>query len=453
MKTTHQPQVRQQVFDVLGIGFGPANIALAIALEEMAPHLSVQFLERRGGPGWQEGMLLEHSDIQNHPLRDLVTPRDPRSRYTFTNFLFENGRLFEHLNLGIAYPLRVEYEQYIRWVAEFFSGQVQYGCEVVEILPLFERGAIAGYAVTDAGGRVWRARSLVVAPGRTPNIPPPFQDVRDGRIVHLNDYLFALGRAGEGGRKSRVAVAGGSQSAVEILLHASGSGACASVTGITRNFGFRQKDTSPFSDEVYFPSFVRTFYHADRHTKARLRAELESTNYSSADKDVVDALYLKLYTGRILGRDGLAVLTNTSVTAAEPGADGVRLALHNSVTGGTLHREFDLVVLATGFLDIGTGPKREPYPKLLAPLAPLMALDGGHLNVRFDYRVMYGGGHDGGAPLYLNGLCESSHGMGDSGSFSLLALRCAAIAGSLRERLEMTEENHGDTVDIVPAAC
>ncbi|MGF2504703.1 SidA/IucD/PvdA family monooxygenase [Ralstonia pseudosolanacearum] len=29
-----------------------------------------------------------------------MTPRNPRSRYTFMNFLFENGRLFEQRNLG-----------------------------------------------------------------------------------------------------------------------------------------------------------------------------------------------------------------------------------------------------------------------------------------------------------------------------------------------------------------
>jgi L-ornithine N5-monooxygenase len=35
----------------------------------------------------------------------------------------------------------------------------------------------------------------------------------------------------------------------------------------------------------------------------------------------------------------------------------------------------------------------------------------------------------------LNGLCESSHGMGDAGSFSLLALRSKTIAQSLDSTL------------------
>ena len=49
---------------------------------------------------------------------------------------------------------------------------------------------------------------------------------------------------------------------MEILLHASEQSAVCKVVGYTRNFSYRQKDTSPFSDEVYFPSFVDTFYHA-----------------------------------------------------------------------------------------------------------------------------------------------------------------------------------------------
>ena len=116
MNTPTTPGLDTQVFDVVGIGFGPANIALAIAAQELGSPLSLRFLERQPGPGWQEEMLLPESDIQNHPLRDLVTPRNPRSRYTFVNFLFEQGRLFEHLNLPLSHPLRLEYRQYVTWV-------------------------------------------------------------------------------------------------------------------------------------------------------------------------------------------------------------------------------------------------------------------------------------------------------------------------------------------------
>jgi len=435
--TTPRAAAGAPMLDVIGIGFGPANIALAIAFEELTENLNVLFLEKRSGPRWQEGMLLEESDIQNHPLRDLVTPRNPRSRYSFTNFLFENDRLFEHLNLGLQFPLRIEYEQYVRWVAGLFAHQVQYDVNVSAIEPLVDTGTglLQGYRVRDAAGREWWARSVVVAPGRTPNVPAQFVNVDNDRIVHLNDYLFALNRACDGGRQPRVAVVGGSQSAVEILLHAHGRGDCQKVVGITRNFGFRQKDTSPFSDEVYFPQFVQTFFHADQKTKDRLRAELEGTNYSSADKDVLDTLYVKLYANRILQRESLAVRNNTEVSHVSADPSGVHLTLRDTTNDRRVTESFDLVVLATGFLDIGNGPKREAYPQLLTAVAPLLELSRGHLDVSLDYRVRFADQPERAAPMYLNGLCESSHGMGDSGSFSLLALRSAAIAQSLAERL------------------
>ena len=91
--------------DIIGIGFGPANLALAIAFEELTPAARIRFIEARHNPLWQGEMMLDGADIQNHPSRDLVTLRNPRSRYTFTNYLFEEGRLIEQLNLPLHFPI------------------------------------------------------------------------------------------------------------------------------------------------------------------------------------------------------------------------------------------------------------------------------------------------------------------------------------------------------------
>ena len=124
---------RHELADVVCVGFGPANIALAIALDEIWPQATAKFLEKAQGPGWQPDMLLSGSDIQNNPVRDLVTPRNPRSRYTFINYLHENGRLFRHLNLPGHFPLRKEYARYITWVAENVPADVEYSQEVTTI--------------------------------------------------------------------------------------------------------------------------------------------------------------------------------------------------------------------------------------------------------------------------------------------------------------------------------
>ena len=41
-------------------------------------------------------------------------------------------------------------------------------------------------------------------------------------------------------------------------------------------------------------------------------------------------------------------------------------------------------------------------------------------------------------PLFLNGLCESSHGIGDAGSFSLLSVRAGRILAAVRKSLHVT---------------
>ncbi|WP_265303027.1 lysine N(6)-hydroxylase/L-ornithine N(5)-oxygenase family protein [Verminephrobacter eiseniae] len=423
------------IYDIIGIGFGPANIALAIALEELAPQLSVRFFERRARSVWQPGMLLDGSDIQNHPLRDLVTPRNPRSRYTFTNFLHEHNRLYEHLNLPLHYPLRLEYAQYVSWAANCFQRQVDYLREVIDISPVAAAdGTLIHFRVSCSDGE-YDARSVVLAPGRTPNIPEPFNRTVDTRVVHLDNYLPALQQMKARGG-DRVAVVGGSQSAVEILLHACGESSLKRVVGITRNFGYRQKDTSPFSDEVYFPSFVDTFYSASPEHKERLRQELVHTNYSAADIDVLNQLYVRQYNNRLLGKDQLMLLTCMETEDCESSIDGVTLRLHHFLSGKTVDETVDLVILATGFLDLGVGPKREPWPHVLKTLSPLLGAEHRTIEIGLDYRIRLRGAANRGASLFLNGLCESSHGMGDAGSFSLLALRSQSIVRSLCQHLQ-----------------
>ena len=56
------------------------------------------------------------------------------------------------------------------------------------------------------------------------------------------------------------------------------------------------------------------------------------------------------------------------------------------------------------------------------------------LHIQRDYSLS-GSNSIGIPPIYLNGLCESSHGYGDAGSFSLLALRARDIYESLYKKL------------------
>jgi len=424
------------IYDLIGVGFGPANIALAIALEEEGLRGQHLFLERNAGPGWQENMMLAGSDIQNHPLRDLVTPVNPRSRYSFTNFLHEHGRLFEFLNLGITYPLREEYAQYVRWAADAFKGSVKYGVEVqdINIADDATAGGQSHYVVRTSQG-VFRARTLIVAPGRSPNIPTMFEPLLGREVFHLTQYrprIDALANTLQKG--GSMAVVGASQSGVEIALDLERRFPAATVHCVIRSYGYRLKDTSPFSDEIYFPEFVDYYFNASTQNKARLNEELRYTNYSSVDADVLHQLYLTRYQHRLCGSERLQVHQNVQILEAKHSGSRISLNLHNEVSQDSGRLEVDGVVLATGFKNFGRGGKEELFHPLLKNLVAHLQVDeqlGVLVNRDYSARVADGSSIP---ALFLNGLCESTHGFGDAGSFSLLSLRAREIARAIAER-------------------
>ncbi|CAM5522064.1 lysine N(6)-hydroxylase/L-ornithine N(5)-oxygenase family protein [Streptomyces tanashiensis] len=111
------------VYDVVGVGFGPANLALAIAVEEYneqaAPgeELTAVFLEKQPNFGWHRGMLLPDATMQVSFLKDLATMRNPLSRFGFVPYLHDRGRLVDFINHKMLFPTREEFHDYLQWAA------------------------------------------------------------------------------------------------------------------------------------------------------------------------------------------------------------------------------------------------------------------------------------------------------------------------------------------------
>lgn len=98
---------------MIGVGFGPSNLGLAIALEEhnatAAPddRLTARFVERQDAFGWHRGMLLADTTMQVSYLKDLVTLRNPDSAFTFLSYLKNRDRLVDFINYGSNVPTRL----------------------------------------------------------------------------------------------------------------------------------------------------------------------------------------------------------------------------------------------------------------------------------------------------------------------------------------------------------
>lgn len=419
------------IFDVVGIGFGPSNLALAIALEESESALTYRFLDNKKAPDWQNEMLLSGSDIQNNPLRDLVTPRNPRSYYGFVNYLKETGRLFDYLNLPLTYPLRREFAEYVKWVASHFLGYVESSAIAQHVEPIQFKGKQV-WKVIYNDQQVIYGRSLILGTGRTANIPAVFDGLTGPQVFHLNHYLERINKLPTD--VQRIGVVGASQSAVEILLDLTSRFPNKEIYSLHRSFSFRLKDTSPFSDKVYFPEFIDYYFSLAPEAKARIDKQLRSTNYSSADGDVIDALYVRIHEEKLQGKQRIKILNNIAIEQALIDKSGqVKLALKevNQLTHSTL--ALDALVLATGFKDIAAKENGELCPPLLAPHHHRFSADDqGALLVNRDYSLS---ALDDVPAVFLNGLCESSHGLGDAGSFSLISLRAECILSALETQM------------------
>ncbi|MEP9413940.1 SidA/IucD/PvdA family monooxygenase [Gordonia sp. VNQ95] len=351
--------------DVVGIGFGPSNLALAIAIEEHnsafhngafhtngAIHsdtptqrtpdqrpLSARFLERRDRFEWHPGMLLPGATMQVSFLKDLATQRNTASRFTFLNYLSERGRLSDFINLATFFPLRSEFHDYLGWAADRVDIPVQYSTEASDV-----RWSDGVFEVVTASG-THRARNLVLGGGIRGKLPA---GVSAGpRVFHNHDLLTRLA-ALPSTPHGRFVVVGAGQSAAEVTayLHAETR---AEVHAVFAKYGYTPADDSPYANRVFDASTVDEYFAAEPAWRERLLTYHRGTNYSAVDPELIEELYRREYTERVAGDRRLFVHGSTEVVDIVETDDTARLRMIHRLTGEELDIDCDAVIFATGF--------------------------------------------------------------------------------------------------------
>ncbi|TMR06523.1 L-lysine 6-monooxygenase [Actinomadura soli] len=414
-----------QEVDILMIGAGPANLALAVALEESAPAemaRSALILEQHSDVKWQRGLLLPWARSQVSFLKDLVTLRNPRSRFSFLNFLHETGELDRFVNLSTFNPYRWQLSAYQQWVAGSFQHvKIRYNARGERVVPrLGDDGSIAGWTVTLAGGDVVHCRDLVIGAGRDPHIPEVFADLPAERVVHSSQYSTRLAEA-DPGRTLRPVVVGGAQSAVEMFMALSQDLPQSRPTIVLRSIGFQNYQTSKFVNELFFPSFVDEFFTMQPETREQVLKEMHLTNYAGLAPPFADELYNMLYQQRMLGDQRSTVRPLTEVVGARADRDDVVLDLRDRKNGKVEPLRCDLVLLGTGY--------DARMPAMVRDLAARTGLD--EVAVSRRYRVELGRPASG--ALYLQGVNEATHGIADS-LISVLSHRSQDITDDMLAR-------------------
>jgi L-ornithine N5-oxygenase len=419
--------------DLIGVGFGPANLALAVALEEIQTQLqsvTARFLEQQASFSWQPGMLLAESRMQSTFLEDLVSNRNPRSRFSFTNYLKEHGRLVEFLNLRDFYPTRREFNDYLGWAAGHFSNQVVYSQRVMNIEPVVESGKatqlrIAVKDTRSASEASHLARNLIVATGRLPFIPAGIG--RQGNaILHSNEFVHRVPQQFPNRDANyRFLIVGSGQSAADILYFLLREYPNAEVSIVFRHFAFRRMDDSCFLNELFHPDLVSFIYELPKHKRPVFDENYDRTNYSVVDERLLAAIYRLLYEERVLGRKRTNILGFCELLGAqESSSGGARADVLRLMSDEVITMNIDAVILATGFTKPAT------HPLLASVDRYLMRNAEGRYQIGRDYRVRTT--PDFVPAIFLQGGSEHTHGHGDI-AIPLVSTRAAEIAASLSQ--------------------
>ncbi|MFD9698205.1 lysine N(6)-hydroxylase/L-ornithine N(5)-oxygenase family protein [Lentzea sp. NPDC059081] len=423
----------ERVHDLVGVGFGPSNLALAIAVTEhnrTAPagrRLSAAFIERQESFGWHRGMLIDGATMQISFLKDLATPRNPTSGFSFVSYLHDKGRLVDFTNHQCLFPSRVEFHDYLEWCAARFADDVAYGHEVTEIRAAHDG---AGSDVTElevrttprrgsAPAGTWRARNLVLATGLRPHLPAGA--VASDRVWH-NEQLVRRAAGISPDSSPRFMVVGAGQSAAETLEYLHRRFPRSPIYSVFAKYGFTPADDSPFVNGIFDPGAVPTFFNASRAVKEAVVAHHRNTNYSVADTELIEELYRRSYQERVLGEERLRFLNLSRVLRVEETGEHLVVSTEFLPTGEVREDEVDVLVYATGYRPA------DPLP-LLGSLAAQCKRDAeDRVQVDLDYRVSTTGSVTCG--IYLQGPTEHTHGL-SSTLLSNTAVRAGAIVESI----------------------
>jgi L-ornithine N5-monooxygenase len=437
--------VNHQQVELLAIGAGPANLALAVALEEMAPADFAErcvIVEQYEDVVWQRGMLLPWAQSQVSFLKDLVTLRNPRSKFSFLNYLHSQGRLDEFINLGTFTPYRQEISGYLQWVAHSLSRvQMRYGRKVVSVdADTTADGEVRGWLVGFSDGATIACRDLVVGAGRDAHVPEVFASVSKEKVIHSTEYAFRVTEF-DVQAPHRIVVVGGAQSAAEMLWSSHQRFPNAELTMVMRSIGLNGYESSKFTNELFYPSFVDQFHGALPEAREQLLREMHRTNYSGLAPHMLENLYREMYLEKLHGRERLSMITMAEIVDAQTDGDEVVLSLLDRKSGGRTEVRCDVVMLGTGFV------------KEMPRVAQNLAAEVGASAVAVDrsYRMQLPENVTG--RVYLQGVNEATHGIADS-LISVLAARSSEIVADLlagRQTREIARNGVEPAPEVAPA--
>ncbi len=410
---------------MLMIGGGPANLALGVAIEEVKhghDFGKIVLLEREDSIVWHKNMLFSGALSQVSFLKDLVTLRDPTSKFSFLNFLHKNKRLEKFVNLQCFFPYRSEISDYLQWVANSLTKvEISYSTEVLSIDPVLSNDRkVHGWHVKTANGCIYKAKKIIYGSGRSPNIPNEFNNINQNKAFHSSQCLKALEEFTPENVKS-IAVIGGAQSSAEVYQMCIDKFKNAKIKLIMRSIGLINYESSKFANELYMNNYIDVFFTLDAEIRQKILSEMHTSNYAGVAPPTLESLYRYHYLQDLNGTNRATIHTQCHIKNVKEFNNGVELEWHDSVKNTNTQEHFDFIVLGTGYSN--------KLPNMVSDLGSKLDLDTIEVTRNYKAKVPCSDG----VALYLQGVNEGSHGIADS-LLSVLGTRSFEIMNDIIEQ-------------------
>jgi lysine N6-hydroxylase len=410
--------------DLIGIGAGPANLSLAALLTTARDRglisLRSTFFEKNQAIFWHSGQMFPGTLMQTEFYRDLVTPADPTSRFSFLNYVKLNGRLDQFFCSSTIYPTRSEFEDYFNWVANQIA-DIVFAANVHSVDYNPETNLFIVEVENESQPRRrYESKHIVLGCGAGPISTSA--SIKAGRVVDVSALLgFDFPNSLE-----RILVVGGGQSAAECVNYLLDQFAETEtqIVWVTSETAFRALDTSNFSRETYSASYAREFAALPKPLREKIIHDDRSVA-NGITPLFAQALYQRLYRLKYFTPSGAAnpsvhVQANTEVLEVHDEANGARVTARSLPTGETSVDVFDCVILCTGLDDETVFHSPIIGAQLKTRIGKNEASDG--------YAIAWDGPSD--RMIFVQSQNTLTHGLGDA-SFVTAPRRNACILNSI----------------------
>ncbi|WBW72375.1 ornithine N5 monooxygenase [Schizosaccharomyces osmophilus] len=414
----------EETLDLAIIGFGPASLSLMVALhdhsEKPLRNKKVCVLEKSPLFSWHSGMLIPGSNMQISFVKDLATPRDPTSYFSFLNYLHQNGdeRFSSFLNLSTLEPSRYEFHDYLCWAAGHFKDYVQYGANVTK---LEYDQSLDLYRIT-YGDHQKIAKNVIVATGGQANIPKPFSSLQSPQVIHSSGFMFDDSQRKLRSAKHGVLVIGSGQSAAEIWNHSHNIiDSKLPLTLAFRNLSLIPSDSSPFVNSLYFDSHnSHWWYNLPEQTRIQGLRNGHTTNYGVVKEELLEDMYREQYMQKLkYGKACHNFLNATYVDSVEQKQDHILVTLASKLDGieKKITQKFDVIYLATGY-------NHASYETILSPIFPHSH------DIRIAENYLVENTPSKNSRLFVIGISTYQHGIGET-LLSWTAIRAGELASQI----------------------